>query len=244
MKFITADWPAPEQIKAYTTTRQGWGEHYKSQPQAGATEWPRYLPRPEERDKLATLLQMPSEPIWLDQVHGADVVEAAPSHLGKSADASYTQEKNRICAILTADCLPLFICDKSATRVAAIHAGWRSLCAGMIENTINALNIPASELLIWLGPAIGPEKFEVGKDVYDAFTAKHQESAKAFIQYKEDKWLASLYTLARIRLGMIDVTSVYGGNYCTYSEENLFYSYRRDKGKTGRMASLIWIEDK
>jgi len=234
MKYIKADWPAPAQVKTYTTTRDGWGGRYPH---------PSHLSLAGEGESLRSLLHLPSDPVWLNQIHGTTVVEANPGNTEQTADASYAIESKRVCVISTADCLPVLICNKNGTHVAAIHAGWRGLAAGIIENTVTAINQPASDLLVWLGPAIGPQKFEVGKDVYEAFTQKHTESAPAFTPCNEDKWLANIYALARIRLRFLGISNIYGGDYCTYTQEELFFSYRRDKGKTGRMASLIWIED-
>jgi YfiH family protein len=226
MNYLKADWQAPAQIKAYTTLRSGWGERFHN-----------------ENRELQALLPLPEEPVWLTQTHSSQVIEALEENRKKPADASFTTQKNRVCAVLTADCLPILVCNKKASHVAAIHAGWRGLAGGIIETALQALQQPAEELLIWLGPAIGPQKFEVGTDVFDAFVKRHPESASAFIPYKQDKWLANLYDLARIRLKLLGVSSISGGHYCTYTQEDLFFSYRRDQGKTGRMASLIWISN-
>jgi YfiH family protein len=229
MKYLQPTWPAPKQIKAYTTLRTSWGNP-ESQP------WDN-----QSKQKLETLFHLPSEPIWLTQTHSTIAIEANPGNAGKNADASYTQHRSQVCAVLTADCLPLLICNPTGTFVAAIHAGWRGLAGGVIENTLQNAPTPFEDLLVWLGPAIGPQKFEVGQDVYDAFTLTNPESARAFISHTEGKWLADLYELARMRLRTLGVSAIYGGNFCTYTQQDLFYSYRYDKGKTGRMASLIWI---
>ncbi len=226
MKYIQPDWPAPREIKAYTTLRSGWGGRRSHH---------------EESQSLEKLLQLPDEPIWLKQVHGSLPIEALPENREKSADASFTEQKNRVCVVLTADCLPILLCHQKATHVAAIHAGWRGLSGGIIEATVNSLAQPPQDLLAWLGPAIGPQKFEVGKEVFDAFVSLHSESASAFVPYKEDKWLANLYELARIRLRLLGISQIFGGDYCTYTQDDLFFSYRRDQKKPGRMASLIWI---
>jgi YfiH family protein len=185
---------------------------------------------------------LPNEPIWLTQTHSTIAVEAIPEHAEQTADASYTDTVNRVCVVLTADCLPLLICNSRGTKVAAIHAGWRGLAGGIIENTLEKLALPGSELLVWLGPAIGPQKFEVGNDVYDAFIAQDESARMAFIPKAHDKWLANLYLLATQRLNKLGVTAIYGGDYCTHTQSDLFFSYRRDHGKTGRMASAIWIQ--
>lgn len=229
--FLTPDWPAPANIKAYTTTRHGWGE-------PGSRVW-----MPEAINKLVEVLQLPDLPVWLKQYHGTAVVEALPALRGTDADASFSRAANQVCMVETADCLPLLICNRQGSYVAAIHAGWRGLANGIIEATLQAAALPTDDLLVWLGPAIGPGKFEVGRDVYDAFVRKHAEAHGAFTPKNDEKWLASLYDLARLRLQLLDVSAVYGGEHCTYTQQDLFYSARRDGGaaSTGRMASAIWI---
>lgn len=239
MKFIQPSWPAPSSIQAYTTTRQSWGERHPQQDNVIGF----YTGNTEENAELKTLLHLPDEPLWVKQTHSNLVIEAKPENKHQIADATFTHYPHRVCAILTADCLPILICNRQGTYVAAIHAGWRGLAQGIIEATLQAIQQPAADLLVWLGPAIGPEKFEVGKDVYDAFTLQDAELARAFVDYTEGKWLANLYQIAKIRLQKQGVFQVYGGDFCTHTQENLFFSYRRDKGKTGRMASLIWIEN-
>ena len=172
-------------------------------------------------------------------MHGIRVVEADPQRVHE-ADASWSATPNVACAILTADCLPVLFCDRAGSRVAAAHAGWRGLAGGMLEATLQALNVPAEELLVWLGPAIGPAAFEVGPEVREAFLAGHPQAAEAFRPSSNPgKYLADLYHLARIRLAACGVTAVYGGGLCTYSDPR-FYSYRR-AAQTGRFASLIWL---
>jgi len=223
MHFIQPNWPAPAHIKAYTTLRDGW---------MGRTFGP----------PIASIIPLPEDPIWLTQTHSKIVLEATPLNREQIGDASFTTIPHRVCVALTADCLPVLMTDKQGSIVAAIHAGWRGLAAGIIEETIKAMNVEVNHLLVWLGPAIGPTKFEVGKDVYDAFVDRHTESEAAFTPHAEGKWLADLYALARIRLTLSGVTDVYGGDFCTYTREDLFFSFRRDKGKKGNMANLIWID--
>lgn len=242
MKFIEPRWPAPSHIKAFTTTHLGWGGRKAHHEQTRGYHDTNHPDCQTESSDLKALLAMPSEPIWLTQTHSTIVVEATPQHAEQNADASYTHNANRVCVVLTADCLPLLICNRSGTTVAAIHAGWRGLAGGIIENTIEKLALPGSELLVWLGPAIGPQKFEVGRDVYDAFTSQDETAKLAFIPGASDKWLANLYMLATQRLNQLGVTAIYGGDYCTHTQSDLFFSYRRDQGKTGRMASTIWIQ--
>lgn len=227
MKFISPDWPAPTNVNAYTTLRAGWGE---TDPKL-----------PESRQALQSLLNLPSEPIWLKQTHSTIALEATPAHMDTVGDASFSHQPKHICLVLTADCMPLLICNKSGTHVAAIHAGWRGLAGGIIENTLASLNQPAEDLLVWMGPTIGPTKFEVGHDVYTAFTEHHQEAKSAFSPHASNKWMANLYHLAKLRLQDKGIKHIYGGQFCTYTQEDLFYSYRRDQGHTGRMASLIWL---
>lgn len=219
MTCIQPNWPAPTTVKAYTTLRDTW----------------------HEKHALISLLQLPTEPVWLHQIHSNRVIPAIPEHKEHDADASFTDQAKHICIVTTADCLPLLMCNKQGSMVAAIHAGWRGLSAGIIEATLDQLQQRGEDMLVWLGPAIGPEKFEVGQDVYDAFVSQHPPSATAFTLKDKDQWLANLYELAKIRLKLQGISHIYGGNFCTYTQKELFYSYRRDKGKTGRMASLIWI---
>lgn len=239
LPLITPDWPAPANVKALQTTRQGGvsmgvyaslnlGDHVKDNPQHVAAN----------RQLLSAYL--PSEPVWLNQVHGVRVIDAALSSCLESADASVTTRKQVVCVTMTADCLPVLLCDHAGTVVAAVHAGWRSLCDGVIEATVAAMPAQADQLMAWLGPAIGPEAFEVGGEVRAQFMAKDAQAEFAF-QAKGDKWLSDLYTIARQRLQRLGVTQVYGGGHCTFSEPKTFFSFRRD-GDTGRMGSFIWLE--
>jgi len=237
-KWITPDWPAPASIHACTTLKTAWGTPGHS------------VKNRESTEKLKALLELPSNPAWLYQTHGNIAIEADPDKADQEADASYTSKLKTVSLVLTADCLPVLICSKAGTQVAAIHAGWRGLASGIIESTLAGMARQAKnqafspgDLLVWLGPAIGPEKFEVGKDVFDAFASRHPASENAFRQTAENKWLANLYELAKVRLHASGVTDIYGGEYCTYSQAEYFYSYRRDHGRTGRMASVIWMEE-
>lgn len=239
LPLITPDWPAPANVKALQTTRHGGvstgvyaslnlGDHVKDDAQHVAAN----------RQLLSAY--MPSEPVWLNQVHGIRVIDAALSSCLESADASFTIRKQVVCVTMTADCLPVLLCDHAGTAVAAVHAGWRSLCDGVIEATVAAMPVPADQLMAWLGPAIGPEAFEVGSEVRAQFMAKAAQAESAF-KAKSDKWLGDLYTIARQRLRQLGVAQVYGGGRCTYSESDTFFSFRRD-GDTGRMGTFIWIE--
>lgn len=229
MTHITPDWPAPASVKAFTTTRTLWGS-----PDPGSND-------PAERARLQSLLALPADPIWLKQIHSTIAVPAESTQINCEADASYTDQPDRVCLVLTADCLPILVCTQQGTQVAAIHAGWRGLANGVIENTIQAMKVDPSQLLVWIGPAIGPQKFEVGADVYQAFTQKNAKLDTCFTPCAPEKWLANLYELAAARLNQIGVNKIFGGKYCTYTQSDLFFSYRRDQGKTGRMASVIWI---
>lgn len=241
--FIQPKWPAPTKIKAYTTLRTGGvsqspydefnlAEHVSDTPEHVRTN----------REILKKNLKLPSDPIWIQQTHSTIVVEATPENINKVADASYTDKSNRICTILTADCLPILVCNRKGTHVAAIHAGWRGLANGIIETTLDTLHLPNEELLVWLGPAISAANYEVGHEVRDHFIAEQPEARDAFSPSANQRWLANLYALARLRLLKLGATAIYGGDYCTFTDPKRFFSYRRDGQNTGRMASLIWIE--
>ncbi|MCY1364369.1 Polyphenol oxidase [compost metagenome] len=193
----------------------------------------------QNRKRLTSALGC--RPAWLSQVHGVRVVEADPSRVDE-ADASWTAEPGIASAVLTADCLPALFCDRAGTKVAAAHAGWRGLANGVLEATLDALALPPQEVLVWLGPAIGPAAFEVGPEVREAFLASHPEADQAFKpSANAGKYMADIYQLARIRLAARGVQAVYGGGGCTLSDPR-FYSYRR-ASRTGRFASLVWLAD-
>lgn len=194
----------------------------------------------ENRARLRTALHLPADPLWLAQVHGCRVVEAGDAGVPE-ADGAWTRDRGRACVVMAADCLPVLLCDRAGTRVAALHAGWRGLAAGVIEAGSAALASPGTALLAWLGPAIGPAAFEVGEEVRDAFVTRDPRAARAFQAHRPGHWWADLYILARQRLSDCGVSAVYGGGRCTHSERDLFYSYRRDQ-VTGRSATLIWLE--
>lgn len=238
--WLTPQWPAPARVRACVTTRSGGvslapydsfnlGEHVEDDPQAVA----------KNRQRL--LSQLGCKPAWLRQVHGIAVAPAAPGEV-LEADASWTATPGVACTIMTADCLPALFCDRAGTRVAAAHAGWRGLAGGVLEATLDALAVAPEDVLVWLGPAIGPQAFEVGAEVREAFVAVHPQAAEAFgFSANPGRYMADLYQLARIRLAARGVTAVYGGDFCTYSDPR-FYSYRRAP-RTGRFASLIWLAD-
>ncbi len=238
-EFIIPDWPAPANVKALQTTRAGGistgsyaslnlGDHVKDNP----------LHVAHNRQSLSPFL--PTEPVWLQQVHGIRVIDASTSSCLETADASFSTRKEVVCVTMTADCLPVLLCDKAGTVVAAIHAGWRSLCDGVIEAAVEVMPGEASHLMAWLGPAIGPEAFEVGGEVRQQFIL-HDAQAEAAFRPHGNKWLGDLYTIARQRLQSSGITRIYGGGRCTYTEPESFFSFRRD-GDTGRMATFIWLE--
>ncbi len=190
---------------------------------------------------------LPAAPCWLHQVHGTTVLEAGTSTQVRVADGAFTRNVAVVCVVMTADCLPVLLCDRAGTVVAAAHAGWRGLQAGILERTVAAMAVPGIDLIAYLGPAIGPQAFEVGGEVRAAFVDAYAEAAAAFKPLpqpvnKSGGWLTDIYLLARQRLARLGVEGIYGGEYCTVSQESRFFSYRRD-GVTGRMASLIWLSE-
>jgi YfiH family protein len=238
--LIKPDWPAPPNVLAYTTTRQGGRStgNYKGLNLA--------LHVGDDRDTVLSnrqLLPHHEDIVWLDQIHSATCIALkAGCAQEQSADASVSSDVGLVCAVMTADCLPMLICDKQGKQVAAIHAGWRGLAEGVIENTLLKLNGESGQLLAWLGPAISQTHFEVGEEVRQAFA----DYPDAFIQSPEPtKYLADLYQIARLKLSSLGVMKIYGGEYCTYAQPELFYSHRRashlDKGNTGRMLSAIYL---
>ena len=241
---LVPDWPAPPHVKAFVTTRAGGVSTgpYASLNLGFATDDDGRAVA-ANRERLGALLPQP--PRWLRQVHGARVLEADRLTDRPEADAAVARETGTVCAILVADCLPVLFTNRSGTLVAAAHAGWRGLAAGVIENTVAALianGARAADLLAYLGPGIGPDAFEVGDDVYQAYTRGDPGAAAAFKARGAGKWHADLFALARRALARAGVTTVYGGGLCTYSDPQRFYSYRRDR-TTGRMAALIWRDD-
>ena len=238
--IIRPDWPAPPNVRAVSTTRVGgvsegrWaslnlGDHVDDRPECVA----------ENRQRLADALGFSKEPNWLRQVHGSRV--RLPGETLDCADACVEDRPGHICAVMTADCLPVLFCNRSGTRVAAAHAGWRGLAGGILEATVSALEEPPKELMAWLGPAIGPDVFEVGDEVRHVFTDGALAATVRFRTHGAGHWLADLYGLARDRLADLGIGYIGGGDRCTYSESDVFFSYRRD-GITGRMASLIWLQ--
>lgn len=240
--WIVPNWPAPARIRALVTTRAG---GVSPAPYAGLNLGLR------SGDAVAHVLQnrallrpcLPGEPKWLRQVHGHRVVRAEQVQGEVEADAAVTGERATVCAVMAADCMPVLLCDRAGGVVGIAHAGWRGLAGGVIEQTAREMGTPAERLMAWLGPCIGPARFEVGEDVRAAFSARDPAAAAAFVAYpgRPGKWLCDLYALARRRLHALGVPAVYGGGFCTVNDRR-FYSHRRDRGVSGRMAALIWIE--
>ena len=243
MKYITPDWPAPANVKAVVTTRDGGcstgpyqglnlGDHVGDDPAAVMAN----------RQSLADKFKLSKTPQWLSQIHGIRVVKAVGDGAVPEADACWSDEAGQPCVVMTADCLPVFFCDRQGEKVAVAHAGWRGLADGVLEQTLSLFTDP-SEVIAWFGPAIGPDAFEVGGEVREQFCLALPESETAFKpSTNPGKWFADIYQLARLRLQRAGVTDISGGQFCTYSDSERFYSYRRD-GVTGRMASIIWTEN-
>jgi len=243
MAWILPNWPTPPQVRALSTQRRdgvsaapfdslNLGAHVGDSAEAVA----------ENRRRLRAAARLPAEPTWLLQQHGTNVldldgVDDAPA----GADASVTRRHGRVCAVLTADCLPVLLASDSAAGVAAAHAGWRSLAAGVIEATVRALGLPPESLLAWLGPAIGPAHFEIGADVREQLLRADPQAEAAFAQNARGRYMADLATLARRRLERLGIARIYGSDACTCAAPEDYFSYRRD-GQTGRQATLIWLE--
>lgn len=239
--LIYPDWPAPDNVKTLITTRQGgvslppWdtfnlGAHVHDDPVAVG----------ENRRRLLQVVGAP-DIAWLNQVHGIEVVELPCDETPITADAATTRQEGLVCAVLTADCLPVLLCNQQGTQVAAAHAGWRGLAAGVLERAVASFEV-GDQVMAYLGPAIGPRHFEVGPEVRAAFVAGDLGADVCFLPSpsREGHYLADIYGLARRRLGRLGVVRVFGGDECTVTDADRFFSYRRD-GETGRMASLIWL---
>ena len=242
--FITPNWPAPANVHAIQTTRAGGvslapyaslnlGVHVNDNALAVA----------QNRQLLSPYL--PSEPVWINQVHGIKAIDAAITACATEADAAYTIKANTVCVTMTADCLPVLLCDQTGSIVAAAHAGWKGLLDGVLESTVQSMllsmpNLATQNLMAWLGPAIGPQAFEVGSEVREAFMAVDANAALAFRPIANNKWLCDIVQLARQRLNTIGISQLYGGDLCTYTDAVRFFSYRRDN-VTGRMATIIWF---
>ncbi len=239
-EFLVPDWPAPHGVHALMTTRRGGvsagaytslnlATHVGDEAQAVTAN----------RHRLRHALGLPSEPAWLEQVHGIGVT-VLPRKGAGAADAAVSFARGQVCAVLVADCLPVILAGRAGDRVGIAHAGWRGLAAGVVEATVQALGSEPGSLIAWLGPSIGPDAFEVGQEVRDAFVGRDPGAADAFRPGREDRCLADLPALARRRLAAAGVAEVYGGGLCTHDDPARFFSYRRD-GATGRMAALAWL---
>jgi len=244
--YLSAPWiNKPDNVHAVTTLRtggqsQGQYADYNLAMHVGDD----MLAVENNRNQLMNDLHLPSEPIWLEQVHSDKVFNASRQVLNQlpHADASVTQQKGVVCTVMTADCLPVFFCNQAGTEVAVAHAGWRGLHAGIISNTVKAMKSSASEIFVSLGPAIGAQSFEVGVDVFSAFVSKNPLNESAFIATSKEHFLCDIYCLAKIELLSLGIEQIAGGDSCTYVQNQQFYSFRRE-GITGRMASLIWMSE-
>ncbi len=241
--WLPANWPAPPGIVAGTTTRAGGssaGPYASFNLAAHVGDAEDCVT--ENRRRLRDICGLPAEPRWLRQVHGKTAIRCAAANAAAAAaeaDAAITADADVPCAVLTADCLPILLCAADGSEVAAVHAGWRGLAAGVLERTIAAMSVQPA--MAWLGPAISQAAYEVGGEVRNAFRAQSMAATRAFAPNARGRWQADLYELARQRLAAADVANVYGGDFCTYTDEARFFSHRRD-GRCGRMATIIWIE--
>ncbi len=238
--WIVPDWPVPPTVRALVTTRVGGASRG---PYAAFNLDPRVGDDPSavERNREALRSVLRADPVWLHQVHGAQVVAVESAPARPRADGAVARTRHSVCAVLTADCLPVLLASRTGEAVGIAHAGWRGLAAGVIEATVAGMAVAPAQVVAWLGPAIGPRAYEVGQDVYDAFVAGDAGAAQAFTPRGAGKHLADLYALARRRLAAAGVAAVYGGGFCTHAEGERFYSYRRDR-TTGRFASLVWMD--
>ncbi|MGH8197540.1 MAG: peptidoglycan editing factor PgeF [Steroidobacteraceae bacterium] len=240
LEFLHPDWPVPPQVRAIMTTRGGGASSgpyasFNLASHVGDDE----MAVAENRRRLRAALRLPSEPAWLEQVHGT-AVAVVPGPVTGAADAIVSFTPGAVCAVLVADCLPVFLASREGDRIGLAHGGWRGLVAGVIEAAVAALDCDPAKLLAWLGPSIGPRAFEVGPEVRDSFMTKDPALAGDFRRGLDGCFFADLPALARRRLAACGVESVHGGDWCTFSDPERFYSYRRD-GATGRMAALAWL---
>jgi YfiH family protein len=239
MNWIKPDWPLPPHVHAAVTLRSGGfsvSGYASLNPASHVNDEPEHVLA--NRQLIKQMLHLPTEPVWLQQVHGVQVVKADQVVGVPEADASYTDQAGIVCSVMTADCLPVLFCGDNGEVLAAAHAGWRGLQAGVIKNTLLAMK--CSQISVWLGPAIGPDNFEVGDDVLNAFVTQIPKAENAFNAKSPGKWLANIYQLARLQLAELGIDQVFGCEYCTFADPQRFYSYLRDGAATGRMASLIW----
>ncbi|THA10031.1 peptidoglycan editing factor PgeF [Rodentibacter pneumotropicus] len=244
MQAIFPNWQAPSNIYAFTTTRRGGvsvspfdsfnlGDHVDDEKSAVKTN----------RTLLVEKFHLPHTPLFLTQTHSTKVIQLPYSGNNFEADAVYTNQPHQVCTVMTADCLPVLFTTRQGNEVAAVHAGWRGLCDGVLEETVKCFQAQPQDIIAWLAPAIGPKAFQVGKEVVEQFMRTAPIAEMAFIAdpSQQEKYLGNLYQLATQRLNKLGITEISGGDHCTFNEGDLFFSYRRD-GKTGRMASVIWFD--
>jgi len=238
--WIVPDWPAAGNVRALVTTRAGGASLGQY---AGMNLATRVGddPRAVERNRGILRRHLPADPIWLEQVHGTEVIDAECASPPARADGAVAHTPHHVCAVLTADCLPILLAGRTGDVVGVAHAGWRGLAQGVIEATLGRMRISGEDVVAWLGPGISQAAYEVGRDVYEAFVGQDPEARGAFRAGAPGKYNADLYALAQRHLRNAGVTAVHGGGFCTYGEADRFYSYRRD-GATGRMATVIWME--
>ncbi len=241
-EWLVPDWPAPGGVRAFVTTRAGGvsaGEYAALNLGLQSGDEPGRV----ERNRAIVRGHLPAEPRWMAQVHGTAVADLDRLGPGETptADAATVSLPGRVAVVLTADCMPLFLCDDAGERVGVAHAGWRGMAAGVIESTVQAFGVAPAGLMAWMGPAIGPEAFEVGAEVREAFVAVDPAAASAFVAHRPGKFMADLYALAHARLARAGVNRVFGGGYCTLRDAARFFSYRRVP-KSGRMGAFIWRE--
>lgn len=235
-------WPAPATVNAMMTTRTG-GYSQHQYATLNLADHVKDDPAIVQKNRAVLKEFIPSDPVWLNQQHTTNVLTIEQDFVASTekADAAVTRQTNRVLAVMTADCLPILLCNRAGTVVGAVHAGWRGLCEGIIEKALLAMECSAEDIYAWLGPAIGPDVYEVGEEVRTAFITVDPEATLAFKSSQQaDKWLCNLYLLAKQRLVKAKVSSITGGEYCTYTDKDTFFSYRREN-VCGRMASLIWL---
>lgn len=232
------EWPAPANVRAWVTERGSAARYGSLNLATHVGDEPRAVAA--NRAALRSALALPAEPTWLDQVHGARVLELDREGV-TAADGAVTSRAGVVCAVLTADCLPVVLCDRAGRRVGVAHAGWRGLVQGVLPAAVAALGGPPAELIAWLGPAIGPAAYEVGTEVRDAFLAREPGAHVRFAPNARGRWQADLYGLARDALAAVGVAAVHGGGFCTFTEAARFFSHRRE-APCGRMATLVWLQ--
>lgn len=237
---IIPDWPAPKSVRALQSTRQGGGSAapYDS---LNLGDHVGDAPLIVARNRMLLNTLLPSEPVWLRQVHGTVVANADHANCLPQADACIARHRDAVCVVMTADCLPVLLCDAQGSVVGVAHAGWKGLAAGVVEATVREMDVVPKNLMAWLGPAISQQAFEVGDEVRALFVDSYSQAAAAFVPGQRGKWFADIYALTRLRLNAMGITQVYGGGYCTYKDAGRFFSYRRD-GATGRMGTFIWLD--